>query len=425
MSKVLAEAVAQVDALRAELDQRYGEQWPSDAVEQFERAVSELDQAMEAAQARASRLKQYEERRSQAEALTQPQPAATLTASVPARTHTVQQQEPVRSWGDAFRAWCSQGEGALTPAERQTYLAAGESGVGWRLQWTAAPPSATGEDLLVPAQLAATVRIARRRTGLMRQLCAVRRTSRDVYQEPYVAPSGEYVSGQITDTWPGNAGLDPVAARTALQQQFQRREIRVWPWEPGHVVASRATIEDAEVDLEAVLADIISRQEALAEDKAFIVGDGSQKPQGVFTDSSTPTVTAGSATNISYDDVVNLYTAVREEYAEQGVWLIHRSALAQMLRFKDSAQRPIFMPGQNVLTLFDRPIFRSGFVPAVASGQRPMLFGDLTQYYIVDRSDLLLIPLRERYAPHMGFAIWSRKGGKLMDAEAVAVLEMA
>jgi HK97 family phage major capsid protein len=54
-----------------------------------------------------------------------------------------------------------------------------------------------------------------------------------------------------------------------------------------------------------------------------------------------------------------------------------------------------------------------------------MLFGDLTQYYIVDRSDLLLIPLRERYAPHMGFAIWSRKGGKLMEPEAVAVLEMA
>ena len=75
-------------------------------------------------------------------------------------------------------------------------------------------------------------------------------------------------------------------------------------------------------------------------------------------------------------------------------------------------------------TLLGRPVYTSSYMPAIAAGNKTILFGDLGYYWVADRQGRSFKRLNELYAAtgQVGFLASQRVDGKLVLAEAVKVL---
>ncbi|MCD8337959.1 MAG: phage major capsid protein, partial [Lachnospiraceae bacterium] len=78
-------------------------------------------------------------------------------------------------------------------------------------------------------------------------------------------------------------------------------------------------------------------------------------------------------------------------------------------------------------TLLNRPLKTSSYMPAVEAGNKTLLFGDMSYYWIADRVGRTFRRLNELYArtDQVGFLTTQRVDGKLILPEAVQVLQMA
>jgi HK97 family phage major capsid protein len=65
-------------------------------------------------------------------------------------------------------------------------------------------------------------------------------------------------------------------------------------------------------------------------------------------------------------------------------------------------------------------------MPAMAAGEKPIIFGDLSYYWIADRETRVFKRLDELYAAtgQVGFLGRERVDGKVILPEAIKVLEM-
>ena len=77
-------------------------------------------------------------------------------------------------------------------------------------------------------------------------------------------------------------------------------------------------------------------------------------------------------------------------------------------------------------TLLGKRIYTSPFMPELQAGQKPVLFGDFTYYWIGDREGITFKRLNERFADsgQVGFLATKRLDGKLILPEAMKVLKM-
>ena len=74
--------------------------------------------------------------------------------------------------------------------------------------------------------------------------------------------------------------------------------------------------------------------------------------------------------------------------------------------------------------MLNRQVYTSSYMPAIAAGNKTILFGDLGYYWVADRQGRSFKRLNELYAAtgQVGFLASQRVDGKLVLAEAVKVL---
>lgn len=180
------------------------------------------------------------------------------------------------------------------------------------------------------------------------------------------------------------------------------------------------------------------------EETAFITGDGSDKPKGILgstttfsTDDDTQRawdelqkVKTGSATGITLNSLYAIKDSLNYAYRSNAKWYMSTStytALQQAL--VDGEQRGIFGRGdvsQNMPeTLLGYPIEIDDYIPAVAAGSYPIIFGDMRQgYAILERPGIGV--LRDMYSnkPYIGLYSIKRVGGLIQDYRALKVLSV-
>ena len=163
------------------------------------------------------------------------------------------------------------------------------------------------------------------------------------------------------------------------------------------------------------------------EEEAFLIGDGRNKPTGVFP-SAELGVTANGA-SITFDDVIDLYHSLRIPYRRKAVWLLNDATIKTLRKIKDNNGNYIWQPSVTAGTpdtILNRPCYCTSFAPELAAGNHPMLFGDFSYYWIADREYRSFKRLNELYAANgqIGFLASQRVDGMLMLKEAVKALEM-
>ncbi len=179
-------------------------------------------------------------------------------------------------------------------------------------------------------------------------------------------------------------------------------------------------LQDSAFDIEGELADLCGTRLGRILNTHFTTGTGSGQPQGIITGATAGITGAGSAT-VTYDDLVDLEHSVGRAYRENGAYMFNDGTLKVIRKLKDSQGHPLWQPSltSGVPALFNgRKYVINDDMANLGIGNKPILFGDLSKYYVRKVKDYTIVRLVERYAElgQVGFFIWCRYDGRVRDA---------
>jgi len=198
------------------------------------------------------------------------------------------------------------------------------------------------------------------------------------------------------------------------------------------VKISEELLNDSAFPLESWLAGEFARALAEIEETAFVVGDGSSKPTGVVGGSGLgKTATATNA--ITADELMDVYHALGRGYRARATWLMNDStkkAIRKLVTGVSGDLTYIWQPGLSSGEpdrLLGQPVVTSPDMSAIATGVKAVVFGDFSNYWIVDRQQIGMQRLNELYSANgqVGFRIFKRTDGKVVLAEAFKHLILA
>lgn len=191
-------------------------------------------------------------------------------------------------------------------------------------------------------------------------------------------------------------------------------------------------LNDSAFPIESFLAKEFGRRIGALEEAAFVNGDGSSKPTGLVG-GSTLGKTATATNAVTADELVDLYHSLGRAYRQRAVFIMADSTVKLIRKLQTGVSGDktyLWAPGLSAGepdTLLGRPVVVSSNMPAATTGLKPIVFGDLSYYYIGDRAAMSMQRLNELYAAngHVGFRQFKRTDGKLSLATAAYHLIMA
>ncbi len=194
---------------------------------------------------------------------------------------------------------------------------------------------------------------------------------------------------------------------------------------------SQELLHDSVFDLPSYIAHEFTRRTGAAEEEAILVGDGSHKPTGLLhsTLGAELGVTAASSTAITADELIDLQHSLKAGYRRNAVWIVNDATSKLFRKLKDGNGAFMWQPGLLLGqpdTLLNQKILTSNYMPLPTAGNKAILYGDYSYYWLADREGRSLQRLNELYADHdqIGFKMTQRVDGRLILPEAVKCLAM-
>ena len=169
---------------------------------------------------------------------------------------------------------------------------------------------------------------------------------------------------------------------------------------------------------------------ANAEEDAFLNGDGSGKPLGLFAATGGGKYSVElNDTKISADDIVNLIYALKRPYRKSAAFIMNDSTIAAIRKLKDGNGAYIWQPSYQAGEpdrVCGYAVYTSAFAPELEKGKPAIAFGDFSYYNIGDRGTRSFQELRELFAGNgmIGYVAKERVDGKLILPEAVQILHV-
>ena len=268
---------------------------------------------------------------------------------------------------------------------------------------------------LVPDEFERTLVQALEGENTLRSYLHVITTSNGTHKIPVVASKGEA-------SWIDENGAYPEDDDTFSQVNIDAHKL-------GTIIkVSEELLNDSAFDLESYFSAEFARRIGAKEEEAFITGNGSSKPTGIL-ESAEVGVTAASATAITADEIIDLFYSLKAPYRKNAVWVVNDSTIKAIRKLKDGNGQYIWQPALkdgDFDTLLGRPVLTSAYMPEIGAKAKPVMFGDLSFYWVGDRQGVTFKRLNERYADmgQVGFLTSKRLDGKLTLPEAIKVLQM-
>lgn len=200
--------------------------------------------------------------------------------------------------------------------------------------------------------------------------------------------------------------------------------------------ATQKLIDDASIDIEAWLAEKVAEKFAALEATAFISGDGSGKPKGILAYTAGTSfgqveqIDSGTDGAVTADGLIQLYYALKDEYAKNATFLMNRSVIQAVRLLKESTtDQYLWQPGLvagTPDTLLGVPVKAAADMPVAALNSLSVAVGDFKRgYKIVDRVGIRMLrdPFTDK--PYVKFYTTKRVGGEVVNSEAIKLLKLA
>lgn len=180
---------------------------------------------------------------------------------------------------------------------------------------------------------------------------------------------------------------------------------------------------DNAFNLESYIVTEFGKAIANAEEDAFLNGDGTGKPLGLFAKTGGGTK-AASTDAPTADDFIALIYALKRPYRKNASFIINDKNIALLRQLKDNNGVYMWQPSVQVGepdTFLGYTLYTSQFAPTNA-----IAFGDYRYYNIGDRGTRSWQELRELFAGNgmIAYVAKERVDGKLILPEAVQILSI-
>lgn len=209
--------------------------------------------------------------------------------------------------------------------------------------------------------------------------------------------------------------------------------------------ASQAMLDDAQFDVEAWLADEIAREFARAEGAAFVSGDGTNKPKGFLSYTTTNEadsvrafgtlqyIAAGAAGAFAasnpQDKLIDLVQALKAPYRQGAAFVMNSSTLAKIRKFKTSDGAFLWQPSMAAslpATLLGYPVVEAEDMPDIAADTLSIAFGNFAHGYVIaERSETSILRDPFTNKPFVNFYAVKRIGGAVANSEAIKLMKFA
>lgn len=192
-------------------------------------------------------------------------------------------------------------------------------------------------------------------------------------------------------------------------------------------VAIKVTEEllyDNAFNLEGYILDQFGKALGNAEEDAFLNGDGTGKPLGLFAATGGGTVAGTLTAAIKSDDMLDLVYALKRPYRKKASFIMNDKTLSSLCKLKDNNGAYIWQPSYQAGEpdrVLGYAVHTSAYAPEDA-----IAFGDYKYYNIGDRGTRSFSELRELFAGNgmIGYVAKERVDGKLILPEAVQILKL-
>lgn len=200
--------------------------------------------------------------------------------------------------------------------------------------------------------------------------------------------------------------------------------------------ATQKLIDDAAIDIEQWIAEKVADKFARLEATSFISGNGTTAPKGILSYTAGTSfgqiqqVASGTASAVTADSLVQLYYALKDEYAKNATFLMHRSTLQAVRLLKESTTNQyLWQPGLAAGTpdtLLGAPVALAADMPVPAASSLSVAVGDFKRaYLIVDRIGIRTLRDPFTSKPFVQFYTTKRVGGEVVNTEALKLLKLA
>ncbi|TPI39395.1 phage major capsid protein [Mesorhizobium sp. B3-1-9] len=232
---------------------------------------------------------------------------------------------------------------------------------------------------------------------------------------------------------------------TAARPQTNTPTFGEMTFAPGEIYANPAAtqqmLDDAEVNLEAWLANEVETEFSYQEGLAFISGNGANKPYGLLTFvtgganaavnplGAIELKTTAAAAAIDSDELLDLIYLLPSGFTQNARWIMNRTTQGVIRKLKDGdgnyLWQPSYVAGQPA-TIAGYPVTEMPGMPDIAASALPIAFGDFRRgYLIVDRTGVRVLRDPFTNKPYVMFYTTKRVGGGVQNPETIKVLKMS
>lgn len=198
---------------------------------------------------------------------------------------------------------------------------------------------------------------------------------------------------------------------------------------------SNELAEDTTLNLDQLVAESAARQLTLDAGAHLTTGTGTSQPTGYVTSAQnggTASGTAGGAASWNFIDpqaVSDLIFTVAVPYRQNAAFVVSSTAYRQILRWRDSQQRPLLIGAPFAgypATLYGFPIYESPSLATLGSASKSVVFGDFSKYYIGRKATRVDLSAEYKMGnDQVACRVVERLTGQLVDTAALSYLVSA
>ncbi|MEL7282115.1 MAG: phage major capsid protein [Pseudomonadota bacterium] len=212
---------------------------------------------------------------------------------------------------------------------------------------------------------------------------------------------------------------------------FGTKQLDAYAFDTEWLRVSLELADDSFIAMETFIGRLLGERLARIANLQLTTGTGSSAPNGIVTASGAG-ITAASATAITSDEIIELEHSVDPAYRTGSSvgFMFNDATLKAIRKLKDGDGNYLWQMG-NIQggipnTLNGRPYWINQDMPDIATGNKSMIFGDMSAYYVRKVGQPLIGAVGGKdFWPGFGIAGYIRFDGELSDAAAVKALTQA
>src|SRR5262245_6171798 len=193
-------------------------------------------------------------------------------------------------------------------------------------------------------------------------------------------------------------------------------------------------LQDAEFDIEALLARKLAERIQRKQAVDWVTGAGTTLPFGIMHAGLTADVVLAAGNAVTYQKLLDLETALDPAYEQNASWVMNKASWMKCRAVVDSTGRPLLFDANAGIqdqsrqrTLLGYPVIIDQAAPSIGTlSARSVVLGDLREAYVIRRVSqfaMVVNPYSRANFGQVEYVAWERADGNIQNRKAFALLQ--